>query len=426
MRQHYPDPYMAGNLGHIITNNDELRIVMVGKTGAGKSASGNTILGEDCFESKFSAQSMTVGSSKRRGTVGRQKVAVIDTPGFFDTRFSMQETAVDISQCITYASPGPHVFLVVIRLGRFTEEEKQTVQRIQEIFGQAADRYSMVLFTGGDELEMEQKTIEDFLAESPDLQELVTRCNNQYHVFNNRNKKDHSQVTKLLQKIREIVQKNGGAHYTNEMFQEAERAVDEEKERIMKEKEEEIQNETKKIEKEIQQKFEREMKTLRDQLQADRERERRQEREMWRQQQMIHEMSIREREAREAERMREKQEKERELYKLSEQYENNLREVMRRQTQEMNEQRMKEWHERQAERMRERGEKERELYTLKKQCENDLREKMRRHIQKQEMNEQRMKDMNERQAERMRELLEEKERELKKQHERCLNNGQFV
>merc|ERR1711980_43952 len=152
----------------------------------------------------------------------------------------MDKTAKDLSQCISFALPGPHVFLVVIRLGRYTEEEKQTVQRVQEIFGQAADRYSMVLFTGGDLLE--DTTIEKLLGGSKGLQELVARCNGQYHVFNNK-LKDRTQVTEVLQKIRNIVQKNGGSHYTNEMFQEAERAIEEEKQRILSEKEEQMQRE---------------------------------------------------------------------------------------------------------------------------------------------------------------------------------------
>ncbi|XP_068457269.1 GTPase IMAP family member 9-like [Clinocottus analis] len=209
-----------------------------------KNARPATILGKQIFKSEFSSQSLTKVCKKEFGEVNGETVSVIDTPGFFDTNTDQEETSKEIVRCMNYASSGPHVFLVLIQLGRFTEEEKNTVLKIQKLFG--ADRYSMVLFTHG--YLLKGKPIEEFLKDNEDLKELLAKCNGNYHVFYTE-AEDQTQVIELLDKIRNMVRENGGSHYTTEMFQMAEKAIEEEKQRIREEKEEQMRKNQERLQK---------------------------------------------------------------------------------------------------------------------------------------------------------------------------------
>ncbi|XP_051249897.1 uncharacterized protein LOC127359795 [Dicentrarchus labrax] len=185
----------------------ELRIVLVGRGKNRITSVRKILLGSS--EENEKCSSGTKKCQRKEVKIGQQNVVIVETDLCNLERVSLEEEKEEV---LSHAAPGPHVFLFVLSCkDRFTTPEQKAVEMFKETFSKNVTLYTMVLFTGGEELE---GTIEEFVGES-DLTNFVDDCKGNCHVIKN-NDESPSQRTELLQHINNMVQKNGEKFYTKE------------------------------------------------------------------------------------------------------------------------------------------------------------------------------------------------------------------
>ncbi|MEQ2194441.1 hypothetical protein XENOCAPTIV_029386 [Xenoophorus captivus] len=164
---------MSEHLGEGFSGSSpsDLRLILLGNIGCGKTASADTILGQLSPVSPSSSRSCKL----RQGFAEGRSATLVEAPRFYWNGFNMEDSVrKETERAMTLVAPGPHAVLLLVPVCQFTEVSPSVV--LQEYL---------------------QK-------EHPGLRQVIERCGGRYHVFNNRQRQNKEQVQELLEKEIEL------------------------------------------------------------------------------------------------------------------------------------------------------------------------------------------------------------------------------
>ncbi|XP_076457938.1 GTPase IMAP family member 8-like [Babylonia areolata] len=165
----------------------EYSVLIIGKTGNGKSSLANTITGDKNFPVGASLSSTTREAQVFTANVGRRRLKVIDTPDFINMMADKRTAQRHVDRWKVLTNSLPDVIILTVRCDvRYTKEEHDIYQAIQDRWGDRSvfQKRLMVAFTFGDRQDEDLEEELDMVCE--ELKSVLKDAKNRFVQVNNR------------------------------------------------------------------------------------------------------------------------------------------------------------------------------------------------------------------------------------------------
>ena len=211
---------------YLFTDN-ELRILLIGKTGHGKSTAGNALLKTDAFRTSHFSGSETTKSQYASSTHKTKRIVVVDTPGMFDTRHVDSEainekSRMEIMRACYLLSPGFHAAVIAVNAAeKFTKENQETINIYHNLFGDDFWNYTFLLLTHWDLMEAKKVKFEEYLENAnDDFKAVLCLCEGKCYPIGQ--KKTKQQAKTVIDGIKANMERFGGGCFSDVLFNQLE------------------------------------------------------------------------------------------------------------------------------------------------------------------------------------------------------------
>lgn len=191
-----------------LASEDWIRAIIFDKTGSGKKAIRNTIIGQAYLKTYVSGSSSTPNCSHSSANRNGLKMSIIDISDISKTSPNKKGIKNEITKYVRNEWPHDDPNAIILVLKRYTVEESNIVQHLVDIFGEKIIQYFFVIFqtTLGPNEGMDLNHTE---SGNSTLSTLIRKCEGRYMVLT-KDTPIETQVKELLKMIIKNVEKNNG------------------------------------------------------------------------------------------------------------------------------------------------------------------------------------------------------------------------